>query len=86
MNKYKMDKDRLILRAYLDELHPGDVVELAEDYNADVLAELKRTISDYIARTLDPVEVKNVIADEIGHEEYFRKLEKLNQPNNQKDN
>lgn len=78
MNKYKMDKDRLILRAYLDELHPGDVVELAEDYNADVLAELKRNISDFIARTLDPVEVKNVIADEIGHQEYFKKLEKLN--------
>ncbi len=72
--KYPMDNDRKILRAYLDDLNIHDMVDLVFDYDRETLKELERAISDYIARNLEKIDVKNIIADEIGHEKYFEKL------------
>ncbi|XVG95850.1 hypothetical protein ACGCUP_01055 [Eubacteriales bacterium KG125] len=71
---YKMTPARLVFRDYLDQLTLYDIADIVGQH-PKLREYLEKFSADFLARNMTEVDVKNIIAEEIGAKEYHKRLE-----------
>lgn len=71
--RYDMTPTRRVFRDYLRQLTLYDMADIALK-NKDLKIYLEKFISDYLARNMTDIDLKNILADELGAREYFERL------------
>lgn len=70
---YEMTPARCVFRDYLRQLTLYDMADIALK-NKDLKIYLEKFISDYLARNMTDIDLKNILADELGARKYFERL------------
>lgn len=74
--RYDMTPARCVFRDYLRQLTLYDMADIALK-NENLKIYLEKFISDYLARSMTTIDLKNILADEIGAKEYFERLKAI---------
>lgn len=73
IGRHKMTPARLVFRDYLDSMTLYDMIDIAAEHE-ELLHFLERFTADYLSRNMVEVDLKNILADELGAKEYFKRL------------
>lgn len=71
--RYDMTPARCVFRDYLRQLTLYDMADIASK-DEKLKRFLERFISNYLAGSMTIIDVKNILADELGAKEYFKRL------------